>query len=264
VDAVVFEGATKIYRHRPVLHNWFGVERAGQTVALREISLAVPAGDVLVILGPNGSGKTTLLKLVSAMLLPDFGRVVVHGADTVRQPQAARRCVGFAMATERSFFPRLTAAENLQFFAAFEDVPRESRRERICWALEATGLSNEADTLAMKFSSGMYQKLGIARALLKRPSILLVDEPSRSLDPGAARHLWEWLRQSVARYSTVLLTTHNFEEAAATADSVVLLRQGTLVAQSKIVDLRSLEELRRFYFAAMEGVTEMATTARGA
>src|SRR5947208_17136642 len=118
MDSIVLESASKIFRHRPALFNWMGKQRGGETRALDEISLSVASGKILVLLGPNGSGKTTTLKLVSTMLLPDAGRVLVEGADTRTESEQVRKHVGFAVATERSFFPRLSARENLAFFAA--------------------------------------------------------------------------------------------------------------------------------------------------
>src|SRR5246500_2481567 len=167
MEAVVLESVTKLFRDRPALFNWIGRERTGETRALNEVSLSVLAGEVLVLLGPNGSGKTTTLKLVSTLLLPDTGRVLVQGADTRTQGGHVRKHVGFVVAAERSFFPRLSARENLDFFAALEDVPAKIRRARIQTMLERTGLQDTANTLVMKFSSGMYQRLAIARALIK-------------------------------------------------------------------------------------------------
>ena len=128
MDSIVLESVSKIFRHRPSLFNWMGKERGGETRALDEISLSAAAGKVLVLLGPNGSGKTTTLKLVSTMLLPDGGRVLVEGADTLTQSAQARKHVGFAVATERPFFPRLSARETLDFFAALDDVPTPIER----------------------------------------------------------------------------------------------------------------------------------------
>jgi len=248
INSIVLESVSKIFRHRPALFNWMGKERSGETRALDEVSLSVACGKVLVLLGPNGSGKTTTLKLVSTMLLPDRGRVLVKGADTRTQPDQVRKHVGFAVATERSFFPRLSARENLDFFAALDDVPRRWRAPRIQALLERTGLVEAADTLVMKFSSGMYQRLGIARALIKQPSILLLDEPTRSLDPVAATHFWNLVRELPAHGSTVMLATHSFSEAAAVGDSVAVLHRGRTAASRTMSG--SVEELRSFYFQA--------------
>lgn len=123
MSAIILESVSKTFRHRPALFNWMGRERAGETRALQNVSFNVAAGGVLVLLGPNGSGKTTALKMVSTMLLPDTGRVLVEGADTLTESHRARKHVGFAVASERSFFPRLSARENLEFFAALEKRP---------------------------------------------------------------------------------------------------------------------------------------------
>ena len=118
MDRVALESVTKVYRHKPGLFNLLGRERKGETRALDSVSLSASPGEVLVLLGPNGSGKSTILKLISTMLLPDGGRVVVGEETTSSQPARVRRKVGFAVASERSFFPRLTARENRDFFDA--------------------------------------------------------------------------------------------------------------------------------------------------
>lgn len=246
MDSIQLESVSKTFRHRPALSNWLGDEKRGETRALDKISLHVPGGSVLALLGPNGSGKTTLLKLISTMLLPDAGRVLVGGEDTRAAGLAIRQRVGFAIAAERSFFPRLSARENLDFFAALDNVPRPQRSERIRTLLEETGLSEHADTLVMKFSSGMYQRLGVARALLKRPSVILLDEPTRSLDPASAEEFWKLVQGFRDRGATILVATHNFEEAAALGDSIALLQAGRL-ADYRNMNRAGTRELRSWY-----------------
>jgi ABC-2 type transport system ATP-binding protein len=231
---------------------------------LNDVSLQVTSGSVLVLLGPNGSGKTTTLKLISTMLLPDEGQVLVQGADTRRDPFAVRRCVGFAVATERSFFPRLSARENLDFFAALDDIPRSKRSERIEQILRQTQLLTAADTLVMKFSSGMYQRLGIARALIKKPSIVLLDEPTRSLDPGSAAQFWNLVRSLPAQGATVILATHNFNEAVAVGNDVAILFHGRLAAERHLTSTMSMDELRSFYFQTTGELEDVEPAASGA
>lgn len=247
MDAIVFKSVSKVFRHRPALFNWLGKERTEPTVALRDISLRVPAGSVVALLGPNGSGKTTLLRLISTMLLPDLGRVLVHGADTRNDPQRVRACVGFSVAGERSFFPRLTARENLDFFAALDNVNPRSRLDRIEITLSRTGLLDAADTLVMHFSAGMYQRLAIARALMKRPGVILLDEPTRSLDPAATRGIWDLVRELCTDGTTVAIASHNFEEVAAVADSAALLQQGQLKTHEEIAGFK-VEDVQHLYF----------------
>lgn len=257
MDSVVLESVSKIFRHRPALFNWMGKERAGETRALDDVSLTVAGGKVLVLLGPNGSGKTTMLKLVSTMILPDAGQVLVEGASTQSEPGRVRPHVGFAVATERSFFPRLSARENLDFFAALDDVPRRSRTSKVDAMLQRTGLADAADTLVMKFSSGMYQRLGIARALVKEPSVILLDEPTRSLDPASSAHFWNLVRELPSHGATVVLATHSFSEAVAVGDDVAVLRRGRLAGYRKIAGA-DVEELRAFYFKTTGEVDESA------
>jgi ABC-2 type transport system ATP-binding protein len=258
MDQVIFESVRKIFRHRPALFNWLGRERVGETMALNDVSFSIARAEVLALLGPNGSGKTTALKLISTMLLPDAGAVRIGGFDARRDAFAVRRQVGIAVASERSFFPRLSARENLDFFAALDDVPRRERGRRIEQVLRDTGLEPQTDTLVIKFSSGMYQRLGIARALVKRPSVLLLDEPTRSLDAGTTAHFWATIRTLARQETTVLLATHNFAEAAAVADRLLLLHRGELLADRSVRDGESADELRAFYFRITGEIDEAA------
>jgi len=258
MDRIVFESVRKAFRHRPALFNWLGRERSGDTVALRDLSFSARAGEVLVLLGPNGSGKTTALKLVSTMLLPDAGLVRIAGFGTQRDGGRVRQQVGIAIATERSFFPRLSARENLEFFAALDDVPRRECPSRIDEVLHDTGLAEQSNTLVMKFSSGMYQRLGIARALVKRPNVLLLDEPTRSLDAATTAHFWTTIRSLADRQTTILLATHNFAEASAVGDRILLLQGGELLADRPIRRGQSVEDLRAFYFRMTGEVDEAA------
>lgn len=226
MNAVALESVSKVFQQRALLTRSIKEE----VHALRSVSFALGAGEVLGLLGPNGSGKSTTLKLVSTLLLPDSGRVIVGGFETRNSGQDVRKRVGFALASERSFFPRLTARENLEFFAALENMTSAKCRERTDQVLLEAGLADVAEKQVMKFSSGMHQRLAIARALLKRPSVLLLDEPSRSLDLAAAARLWDLIHQLSQSGIAVLLATHNFAEAAEVCDRVAILQQGSLLA----------------------------------
>src|SRR5207253_11155571 len=145
--------------------------------------------------------------------------------------------------TERSFFPRLSARENLDFFATLDDVPRRERTDKIDQVIGLTGLVESADTLVMKFSTGMYQRLGIARALIKKPTVVLLDEPTRSLDPGSAAQFWNLVRELPTQGASVLLATHNFNEAVAVGNQVAVLFKGSLAAERNLSGTVSVDEL---------------------
>ncbi len=256
MERIVFESVGKVFRHHPAWFNWMGRERSGETIALQDVSFSAGAGEVVALLGPNGSGKTTVLKLISTILLPDAGFVRVENFDTERDAGKVRKQVGFAVAAERSFFPRLSARENLDFFAALDEVPRQERSRRIDGVLQETGLEEHADTLVMKFSSGMYQRLGIARALVKRPSVLLLDEPTRSLDAGTKAHFWNTIRTLARQQTSILLATHNFAEAASVAGRLLLLHRGKILADRRLGGDENAEALRSFYFQTTGEVDE--------
>src|SRR3954465_6312872 len=225
---IEIQSVSKTFSRRNPMVPWRSSE---ETRALDDVSVTVEAGTVAVLLGPNGSGKTTLLKSISTMLLPDSGKVKVAGHDTEDDDDGVRRMIGFAGGSERSFFPRLTARENLRFFATFEDLPSATIGRRVEEVLEAVGLAPDGDKQVMKYSSGMLHRLGVARAMLKRPPVLLLDEPSRSLDPAASEQLWQMLRARGDSGTTIVIASHNFEETAALADAVAVLDRGRIAGK---------------------------------
>lgn len=221
--------------------------RPGPVHAVRNVSLTLERNKILVLLGPNGSGKSTLLKLVATMLLPDSGRIEVDGIDAVRHAPHVVRKIALAVTSERSFFPRLTARENLDFYATLDEVPAALRPRRVEEVLETTGLASSAGHLVQGYSAGMYRRLGIARALLKNPALLLLDEPSSSLDPGTTEAFWTWVRQTARAGTAIVMATHNFEEAVTVGSRVAMFRQGELAACHEFDSRISVEELRRTY-----------------
>lgn len=248
------------------VHKSFGLaglslfrRRRVETHALKAVSLEVASGEVLALLGPNGGGKSTALKLIATVLLPDHGQVWVNGLDTQREEQQVRGQVGFALASERSFFPRLTVRENLDFFATLEDVLKKDRPWRIDQAIEEVGMQEHARKQVMQLSSGMLQRLAIARALIKRPRVLLLDEATRSLDPAAACRFWDLIRELATTGMSVVLATHNFEEAVGAADRVAVLRSGELLGTRRMAGV-SAEQLRNYYYDLTGEKTMLAWT----
>lgn len=238
--SIVLDSVHKVFRS-----GFFGAGRV-ETYALCGVSLNVLPGEVVSLLGPNGSGKSTTLRLISTVLLPDRGTVIVNGSNTASDAKSVRKHVGFALASERSFFPRLTVRENLMFFATLENVSWRDRGSRADEVLTQVGLDIHVGKHVMKLSSGMHQRLAIARALVKRPSVLLLDEPSRSLDPAAASQLWELIRNLATQGITILLATHNLAESIALSDRVAVLQKGEMLGTCSARTL-TVERLQTYY-----------------
>ena len=232
-SAVSIVGLSKRFRVRRTLAAAVRAPLTWETrLALSNIDLEVNEGEFLGLLGPNGAGKTTLFKVLSTLIMPDTGRATVLGHDVVRSPASARRVLTPVIADERSLHWRLRAAENLRLFAALHGVPGRDVDARVRELLALVGLDVTASQLVGTFSSGMKQRLLIARALLARPRVLLLDEPTRSLDPISARALRAFLREELVgrQGCTVLLATHSAEEAFGLCDRVAVLDRGRLLA----------------------------------
>ena len=200
--------------------------------ALDGVSLQVRRGELFGLLGPNGAGKTTLFKILSTLITPDGGVAMVDGCHVVRDAARVRRLLAPAIPEERSLSWRLTARQNLDVFAALHGLAGTAASHAVDEVLAATELTETGTKMVGQFSSGMRQRLLIARALLGRPSILLLDEPTRSLDPISARRFRTFLRDEVVRRRgcTVLLATHRAEEALELCDRIAVLDRGRVSA----------------------------------
>lgn len=224
--------------------------------ALQSVSLTIEPGDRVAVLGPNGAGKTTLLKLIGGLLLPTEGTIEVNGFDTWKHNSAARRSVGFVMNEERSFFWRLTATQNLEFFAALDNLWGCPMKERSRDLIRFVGLEEHSEKPVSTFSSGMKQRLALARGLIAEPRVLILDEPTRTLDPVACDELVEMLGKRIHEDSrkTLLIATHRLEEAVKLCDKVLIINEGRIKAFDRISDLSarglSLAEYYRCNVAA--------------
>lgn len=197
--------------------------------ALQCVTLDVDPGEVFGVVGPNGAGKTTLLKLLSTLILPSSGSARVNGLDLVRGAEAVRRSVGIATGEERGFYWRLTGMENLEFFGGLRGFGPREARQRASEALEMVDLLPKARDPVNRYTTGMRQRLSLARALLARPRVLLLDEPTRSLDPMAAQAVQALVRRLAAEDRiTVMIATHNLEEAESVCRRVAVLSDGTV------------------------------------
>jgi ABC-2 type transport system ATP-binding protein len=200
----------------------------GDRVALDGVSLSVGAGEIFALLGPNGSGKTTLFRILSTLIPAAPGRVRIAGHDPAVERDAVRRNIGVVFQSP-SLDNQLTAAENLTHQGHLYGLRGDDLRRRAAEALAAVGMSDRARERADRLSGGMRRRVEIAKGLLHRPRVLLMDEPSTGLDPAARLDLWEYLRRASDGGVTVLLTTHILEEAE-TASRVAILDRGRLLA----------------------------------
>jgi ABC-2 type transport system ATP-binding protein len=207
--------------------------------ALRGVTFAVREGEFFGVLGPNGAGKSTLFKTLATIVIPDHGRGTVLGHDIVRDAHEVRRLLIPVVADERSLRWRLSARENLRLYAVLYGVPRALVSERVEEALDVVQLQHTGNQMVGQFSSGMKQRLLIARALMARPRVLLLDEPTRGLDPVSARTLRTFLRDDVCQRQgcTVLLATHNAEEAFGLCDRVGILDRGRMLVTGAASEL---------------------------
>jgi len=199
-------------------------------VAVNAIDLRVERGEIFGVLGPNGAGKTTTLRMLATLLEPTSGDVKVLGLDVKTHPREIRANLGAMLSGERSLYWKLTARENLEYFAALYHVPPKETKPRIDAALVAVKLADRADDYVERYSTGMRQRLALARALLPDPPLVILDEPTVGLDPQAARDLRDRVRELKRQGRTVLLTTHYMEEADQLCDRIAIIDHGEIVA----------------------------------
>jgi ABC-2 type transport system ATP-binding protein len=224
-------------RYRELLLRPFQSRRT--VTALSSVSLEVAKGERIALLGPNGAGKTTLLKIIGGLLLPTQGEIVVNGCDTLRHNTAARKSVGFVMNEERSFFWRLNARQNLEFFAALDNLSGRAMEDRVRELIQLVGLESHVDKIVSTYSSGMKQRLALARGLIAEPEVLILDEPTRALDPVACEDLNDLIVERLHKGSrkTLLIATHRLEEAMRLCDKVLIINHGKIIAFDRISDL---------------------------
>jgi ABC-2 type transport system ATP-binding protein len=204
--------------------------------ALRDLSLRVPAGSIVCMLGRNGAGKTTTVRILTTLLRPDAGRAVVAGFDTVTQPERVRARIGVA-AQGASLDKMLTGRQNLELLGRLYQLRAGSARVRAGQLLDQFGLSDAADRLVRTYSGGMRRRLDLAVSLLPAPPVLFLDEPSTGLDPVSRRATWQTVRECAAAGTSVLLTTQDMEEASELADTIAVLAGGVIVATGTPAEL---------------------------
>jgi ABC-2 type transport system ATP-binding protein len=200
--------------------------------ALAGVSFTVEPGEAVALMGQNGAGKSTLLRILATLIVPTRGHATLGGFDVEREAAEARRQFGYHTGGDEGFYSRLSARHNLTFFAAMNNLSPAETRKRIAAIAASMGIQDDLDRQVRTFSTGMTHRLGLARALLHRPAILLLDEPTRSLDPLAAADFRRLLKDDLVRGhgTTLLFASHTLSEVEEIADRVVLLDAGRVVA----------------------------------
>ena len=202
----------------------------GWLTAVAGVSLQIRRGEIFGLLGPNGAGKSTTIRMLCTLLEPTSGTARINGFDIRKQANQVRQSLGIVLGGERSIYWKLTARENLAYFASLYHIPPVQARRRIDELLDRMSLTARADDLVEKFSSGMKQRVAIARALLANPPVILLDEPTIGLDPQAARQVRDLVKELQSAGHTILLTTHYMEEADQLSNRIGIIDQGRIIA----------------------------------
>ena len=221
------EGLVKVYR-----------SRKSEVRALDGVDLEVQEGTVLGLLGPNGAGKTTTVRVLATLLHPDEGRATIAGLDVVRDAQAVRRLIGLS-GQYAAVDENLTGRENLWMFGRLYQLSSSDAKERATELLTRFDLEKAADRVAKTYSGGMRRRLDLAAALIGRPKLLFLDEPTTGLDPRSRLGMWDIIRTQVRQGTTLLLTTQYLEEADALADEIAVVDAGKIIARGTADELKT-------------------------
>lgn len=206
------------------------VKRFGGFTAVDDISFSVRPGEIFAFLGPNGAGKSTTIKMLTTLLRPTSGTILLNGANPVIDASQVRKSFGIVF-QDPSLDDELTAWENMEFHGVLYGVPKKMRRERIEQLMKFVELWDRRDSLIKEFSGGMKRRLEIARGLLHHPKVIFLDEPTLGLDPQTRNHMWAYLQDlSKKEGITVFFTTHYMEEAARIAERIAIIDHGKIIA----------------------------------
>jgi ABC-2 type transport system ATP-binding protein len=204
------------------------VKRFGEFVAVDHVSFRVGRGEIMGFLGPNGAGKSTIIRILCGLLRPSAGRALVAGIDVAGNPEGVREHIGY-MSQRFSLYRDLTVEENLSFFAGIYRVPRQQRAERMRFAIDMAGLAGREKALVSTLAGGWQQRLALGCAILHRPPILFLDEPTSGVEPTSRRRFWDLINTLAAQGVTVLVSTHYMDEAEY-CDRAALINQGRIIA----------------------------------
>ncbi|SCL38732.1 ABC-2 type transport system ATP-binding protein [Micromonospora rhizosphaerae] len=250
--AIEAAGLRRTYRSRT---GWLRPQRR-EVEAVRGVDLTVGNGELFGLLGPNGAGKTTTIKLLNTLLIPTAGTARVCGHDVVAETREVRRRIGYVFGGDRGLYDRLSALDNLRYFAELYGVPGREQKRRIAELLELVRLDGREHERVEAYSRGMRQRLHIARGLLHRPRVLFLDEPSIGVDPVAARELRQTVADLAATGTTVLLTTHYMAEADELCGRIAVIANGEIQALGTPAELRHHADGRQVLEVEAYGVSD--------
>ena len=214
--------------------------------AVKGVSFEIKKGEIFGLLGPNGAGKTTTIKMIAGLLKPSAGKVVLNGIDVENNSLEALRNIGTVLAGDRSIYWKLTARENLEYFAALYGFSKKDGKKRTEMILDKLGLTDRADEVVEKYSTGMKQKVALGKALMPDAPVVLLDEPTLGLDPQAAINLRETITNLKEEGKTILITTHYMEEADFLSDRIAIIDNGEIIALDTPENLKkSLKDVKK-------------------
>lgn len=206
--------------------------------ALKSVNFDVNTGEIVGLLGENGAGKSTLLRIISTMLLPSEGTAVVNGFDILKFPKEVRKNIGILFGSEVGLYERLTARENLEFFARLNGMSNKKSKERIDYLINKFSFEEYADKKVITFSKGMKQKVAIARAIVHNPSVMLFDEPDSGLDFKASKTIFDFMEECKNEGKTIIFSSHSMENIKNYSDRMVVLHKGEIRKIFKINEYR--------------------------
>lgn len=245
--AIEIHNISKTFTER----NWktFLFKKPRYTKALKDISLTVQKGEIMGLIGPNGAGKTTLIKILATLVSPDTGHVTIAGLSLESQSAAIKNKIGLVSTNDRTFYWRLTGRENLDFYATLYNIHGSVKAGRIKEVLQLVEMEKKADFKFMAYSAGQKQRLSIARSMLARPEILLMDEATASLDPLATRRLLDFTRDTLSQKEnrTIIWCTHNLNEADEICDQLTILNNGKVIQHGATQSIKNHYAQQQIY-----------------
>jgi len=234
------EGLTKIFNDK----------KRGEVIAVNNLNFNCRKGQIFGLLGPNGAGKTTTLRILATMILPTKGKIVVNGSDVVKEASKVRRHIGF-LSSETGLYDRFTPRETIRFFGRINGMENKIIEKRMAEIFQNLDMEDFQDVRVNKLSTGMKQKLSIARSIIHDPPVLILDEPTVGLDIITARTVIEYVKSFRDQGKCIIYSTHIMQEAEKLCDMIAIIHQGNLIAQGTLAELKknsSFDDLEEIFF----------------